>query len=114
MKSVLAVLFFAAVCLGLLAWDARPGNHVPDWLYMVAALPMAMVRIFSTRYGDGSDGMKGLGLAFLFLSSIGAMLLGAIGSSMRGTWGELLSAMLPIGAVGFVISLIAGWLYFKD
>ncbi|WP_311222157.1 MULTISPECIES: hypothetical protein [unclassified Acidovorax] len=114
MKSVLAVLFFVAVAAVLLSWDARPGNSVPSWMFAVAAIPMVLVRWFRVSDSDGSDGMKGLGLLCLFVAGIGLMVVGAIGSGMRGTWGEILSPALPVGAVGFVISLIAGWWHFKD
>lgn len=114
MKSVLAVLFFVAVSAALFFWDMRPGRSVPSWMFAVAAIPMVLVRLFSDSDSDDSDGMKGLGLLYLFVVSIGLMVLGAIGSGMRGTWGEILSPALPAGAVGLVITLIAGWWHFKE
>lgn len=113
-KSILAILFFIAVGMALFAWDARPSNHVPNWLCTAIAVPMVTIRMFSTRYSGDSNTARGMALLFLFLSSMGLMVLGAIGSAMRGTWGELLSSLLPIGVVGFGISIIAGWGHFKD
>lgn len=90
MKSVLAVLFFVAVSAALLSWDVRPGNAVSSWMFAVSAIPMGLVRWFrvSDSDSDDSDGMKGLGLLYLFVASIGLMVVGAIGSGMRGTWGK--------------------------
>lgn len=114
MKSILAVLFFGAAAAGMFWWEARSGAKLPSWAFAIAAIPMVMIRFLSVRPNEDSDTASGLGLVFMFLGSVGLMLVGALGPAMRGTWGEILSPALPIGAIGFAITIIAAWWHFRD
>lgn len=114
MKSILAVLFFGTVASGLFWWEVRSGTKLPSWAFVIAAIPMVLVRFFNSRSSDGSETERGFALVFLFLSSIGLMVLGAMGSAMRGTWGEILSPALPVGAVGLGVTFIAAWFHFRE
>ena len=87
MNQLIVVFLSGAVLLGLVAWGQRPEHHVPTWLYLLAAAPLAWVQIFgSDRKNEGSV-QKGLAILYLFGASIFLMVIGFVEWVMRGTWG---------------------------
>lgn len=108
MRQLLITLISAAVLMGLVVWDERPGRNVPTWLYLLATAPLAWVRIFgSTQTKEASQVKKSVGLLYLLAASIFLMLVGSVGKAMRGSWAEILSPALPFGSAVFCLTLLA-------
>lgn len=109
MNRIILVLISSAALVGLVAWGGRPGRHVPDWLYLLAAAPLAWVRIFGGREETSavSEAKQGFGLLYLLGASIFLMVIGVVGRAMRGTWAEILAPALPFGGVVFLVSVLA-------
>lgn len=103
------VLASGALLLGLVAWGERPGHHVPTWLYLLAAAPLAWVQIFGWNRKEDSSVKNGLGILYLFGASVFLIVIGFVGVAMRGTWGGILAPALPFGAAIFVLALIVTW-----
>ena len=109
MNQLIVVFLSGAVLLGLVAWGQRPEHHVPTWLYLLAAAPLAWVQIFgSDRKNEGSV-QKGLAILYLFGASIFLMVIGFVGWVMRGTWAGIMAPALPFGAAIFALALIVAF-----
>ena len=105
---LLIVLISGAVLLGLVAWGQRPEHHVPTWLYLLVAAPLAWVRLFGDD-DESSGTRKGLGVAYLFVASAFLVVAGSVGLALRGSWGAFLWPALPLGGGVFVLALLAAW-----
>lgn len=114
MKQLIITLISAALLLGLVALDERPGHNVPTWLYLVAAAPLAWIRIFGDSGEEENEAGGGFGLLYLFGASIFLMFIGTVGRAMRGSWGEIMAPALPLGAVVFVLALVFVWFKTRD
>lgn len=114
MKQLIITMATAALLLGLVAWDERPGHNVPTWVYLLAAAPLAWVRIFGDSEEEDNGSGGGFALLYLFGASIFLMFIGTVGRAMRGSWGEIMAPALPLGAVVFVLVLVFAWFKTRD
>lgn len=107
MNQLIIVVVSGAVLIGLVVWGQE--NQAPTWLYLLASAPLAWVRIFGGRPKEESSVRKGLGILYLFGTSVFLMFIGLAGVATRGTWGEIMAPALPFGAAIFLLALLIIW-----
>lgn len=108
MRRVLMWLLLGAPPLLLLHWDERHGHHLPKWVFLVAAAPLAIASLMSDEEAPGP-----IGNFLLFVVGLAGIGIGLVGFVLRGSpalygLGGTLAWAAPVGVVMMIAAVMRG------
>ena len=85
MRKLLYILISAAIPLSLLFWSEKPGRNVPDWVMLVAFLPLAWFSLRDDLENGGEDApTSGWVLLYLFFAGLFLIVVGTLAWAIVG------------------------------
>ena len=112
MRKLLYVLLSATLPFFVWLWAVKTGGTLSNWLLLVSLLP-ALWSTYRDDFASSDEDASTSGVVTMLLlgASLFMLVIGALAWSLKGQGSllEVLSFMLPFGAIGLLLVVVRVW-----